>query len=391
MDDARDAIVQPGPHNQGQNQAQSQAQNPAPNEAGARPPDGARLIEVSPMGGLGNRMIQFLAAVALAARVPGARLAKIHLPEWGIQIPPAEGTYRTEVVTWPPLALDRLAHALNTGALDRVDIRTYAQRMENFLPPEAYRATFTGPQVRGAGAGELLCNIRQGDIVDARHPDYVLLPIDFYADLVAKTGLSPVFIGQLDETPYLAALRRRFPAARFIPSQGAVADFAFIRASCHIVPAVSTFSWLAAWLSEAQSVHMPVVGLFHPRQAPATQLLPIGDARYHFSLFPFHYAVPVERATAAHATIRRLWREVPHAQLAAILSRTSPARDRAGECGRLRRGRLPRALHRCGRGDCGRGDAERAASFRALRVHRGAQRAGAGSRLVLRELPHRRA
>ncbi len=296
------------------------------------PQDGQRtpLIQVSPMGNLGNRMIQYMATLSLAARVPGAQVVQIHLPEWGIQLAPHVGEVpKSKTVDGPALALDELAKALDSGALDRVDIRTYAQRMANFLPPAAYRSVFRTPSVRGAGPGELLCNIRQGDILDAHHPDYVLIPIDFYASLLEITGLSPVFIGQLDDSPYMAALRKRFRTARYVPSQGAVADFAYIRASCHIVPAISTFSWLAAWLSEAETVHLPVLGLFNPAQSPSTDLLPLDDPRYRFTLFPHHYAVPVAGFAAAHGAIRQLWRAMPPADLRALMARPTPPRERA--------------------------------------------------------------
>ncbi len=299
----------------------------------ARPGQGYRqtpVIQVSPMGNVGNRMIQYMAALALADRVERARVVQIHLPEWGIQIAPlAEPPRPMEIVTTPAIDQDRLALALNAGSLAGVDIRTYAQRMSNFGPPSRYRDVFKSPLIRGAGPGELLINIRQGDVLDARHPDYVLLPIDFYADLVAQTGLAPVFMGQLEDTPYIEALRRRFPAARMVPSQGAVADFAFIRASRHIVPAISTFSWLAAWLSEADTIHLPIIGLFNPAQSRATDLLPLDDTRYSFSLFPFHYAVPVAGFEAAHASIRQLWRLLPADALRTLLARQPPPRDHA--------------------------------------------------------------
>ena len=280
------------------------------------------------MGAVGNRMIQYLAALALASRVPGVRLEKVHLYEWGIQIPPTPvDPARTIVVTEPALDLDRLVAALIDGAADCVEIRTYAQRTENFLAPAAYRDLFGGPSTAGAAAHELLCNIRQGDVLDARHPDYVLIPIDFYAELVEQTGLSPVFMGQLEPTPYLDALSARFPHARYQPSQGATADFAFIRGSRNIVPAVSTFSWLAAWLSDAGRIFMPVLGLFHPLQARATHLLPLDDPRFRFTLFPHHYAVPVDDFAAAHASIRGLWRAMPAERLRYLLTREVGGRD----------------------------------------------------------------
>ena len=287
------------------------------------------VIQVSPMGGLGNRMIQYMAALALGARVPGARYSQVHLPEWGIQVAPVEGDLRTEVVTDAAVPLDRLGAALRGGAVERVDIRSYAQRMANFGPAAMYREVFRSPSVRGTGPGELLCNIRQGDILDARHLDYVLLPVEFYAELVERTGLSPVFMGQLDDSVYMRALQARFPRARLVPSQGAAADFAFIRASAHIVPAVSTFSWLAAWLSEADSVHLPVVGLFNPVQTRSVDLLPLTDSRYRFTFFPNHYAVRVEDFAAAHEAVRHLWRMMPAVPLQGLVARVAPERDRA--------------------------------------------------------------
>ncbi len=275
------------------------------------------------MGNMGNRMIQYMAALALAARVPGARIVQIHLPEWGIQIVPFEGEVpRTEIVVTPHLDLVRLAASLNEGRIERVDIRTYAQHIDNFLPPDAYRSVFTPPQPTEAPGGEdeLVCNIRQGDILDAHHPDYVLIPVDFYAELIEATGLRPVFCGQLEMTPYLETIKKRFPAARFVPSLGPIGDFAFVRASRHIVPSVSSFSWLAAWLSAAEQIFMPVLGVLHPFQVRSVNLLPLTDPRFGFYLFPFHFAVPVAEATAAHETLRGLWRKMPPARLAALLA-----------------------------------------------------------------------
>lgn len=288
------------------------------------------VIQVSPMGGLGNRMIQYMAARALAARVPDSRVVQIHLPEWGVQVAPVPPDgQEVLVVTEPHLNLDRLALLLNTGRIGRVDIRSYAQRMENFSSRDAYADLFGGPPAFRTAPDELLINIRQGDILDGHHPDYVLVPPEFYAWLALRTGLSPVFLGQIEDLPYLSALRERFPKARFVPSQGAIADFATLRAARHIVPAVSTFSWLAAWLSDSEHVHLPVLGLLHPLQSPATHLLPMDDARYSFHVFPHHYAEPVDRVAAAHAALRGLWREVPAHKLAAMLGSVPPRQSLA--------------------------------------------------------------
>jgi transcriptional regulator with XRE-family HTH domain len=279
------------------------------------------IVHVSTMGNMANQMIQYMVALSLASRVGRCVLSQVGLPDWNIHHPPVPGEFRTEIVTTPQPDLDRLAAALQDGTLQRVDIRTYGQRMENFLAASVYRGVFVhqGRAVRGAGPDELLCSIRQGDVLDGHHPDYVLIPIDFYEEVARATGLRLVFAGQLENSPYMAELRARFPEAKFLPSRGAIADFERIRRSVNILPSVSTFAWLAAWLSEAAQIFLPVLGLFHPLQSRSTNLLPLGDPRVRFYLFPFHYAVPVERFAAAHDSIRGLWRYVDHLRLVELL------------------------------------------------------------------------
>jgi hypothetical protein len=294
--------------------------------------DTVPVIHISPMGNLGNHAIQFMAAMALAARVGPVRYSAVGLPLFGIEHPPIDGDIpATDIITAQTLPLARLAAALRDGALHRVDIRAYAQRMENFLPAEAYRDVLRVPEAEPqvTAPHELLCNIRQGDILDGHHPDYVLIPIDFYAGLSAETGLTPVFLGQLEETPYLAALRARFPDARFLPSRGPASDFESISRAANIVPAISTFSWLAAFVSQADRIFMPALGLFNPAQNRAVDLLPLDDPRYRFYQFPVHYATNVDNFAPAHASLRGLWRHLPKPRLRNVLSVTPPPREKS--------------------------------------------------------------
>ncbi len=298
---------------------------------GGRPVRDAPVIHISTMGNLGNQMIQYAVARALAARIGPVRFSNVNLPHFDILHPVIDGNFpATEIVTANIVELDRLARALAGGVIERVDIRTYGQRMRNFLPAQAYGAVFPvqGPVPPTADPGEVLCNIRQGDVLDGHHPDYVLIPPDFYASIAASSGLRLVFMGQLDDTPYLRALRKRFPQARFLPSLGATADFERIRAARFIVPAISTFSWMAAWLSNAERIFLPVLGLFNPAQNRDVDLLPFDDPRYHFFQFPVAYGCPVAEHEAAHAALRGLWRSMPPDRLETLLSRVPPPRQK---------------------------------------------------------------
>ncbi|MBV9782603.1 MAG: hypothetical protein JO264_02175, partial [Acidisphaera sp.] len=228
--------------------------------------------------------------------------------------------------------LKPFAGALARGEVSRLFLGGFAQRMENFLPLDFYRRVFQAvPQ--GAevfGPDILLCSIRGGDILDGHHRDYVLIPPEFYLELVEQTGLAPVFMGQLGENTYCTRLRRLFPDARFVESRGPMIDFATIRQATNIVTSISTFSWLAAWLSHAQKIYMPLSGLFHPMQSREVDLVPRDDPRFVLYLFPINFSTPVHRFEACLNPLIGLWRRITPAMLTALQEdrpRFKPSRE----------------------------------------------------------------
>lgn len=269
-------------------------------------------VRIESMGGFANKMIQFMVGNRISASVPRCRLVHDALLEWGITSSEFDGAISKSVRFGPGrhrLDIVGITSCLNRGMIDTVVVDSYAQHFDNFPDVATARRLFVTPSaldhVRGFGADRLVISIRGGEILDGRHPDYILLPPSFYEGLIEQTGLKPVFFGQIEDNAYCLALRARFPRAEFVAGQGVMHDFAVLRRSCHIVPSISTFSWLAAWLSEAESVHLPVAGLFNPRQARAHFLLPLDDPRYRFHLFPLAYAVDVAKYPHHFATMQR--------------------------------------------------------------------------------------
>lgn len=281
---------------------------------GARP-----IVHVFPVGDIGNQMIRAMAAMRIAHDVENCRLSNIELAQWGLNYPSlaADGgpTLRFDHPRVMELPVAQIVQNLRVGTLLRVEIASYAQHMGNFLPAEAYRAAFPdlADNAPSFDVDSIVINIRGADVLSGAHPDYTLVPIEFYRQIVDECGLRPVFMGQLSDNPYVSELRRRFPTALFIPSGGALHDFSLIRRAHHIVVSVSTFAWCAAFLSRATRVVMPVTGFYSPAQFPEIDLLPLDDPRYEFHLFPINYAVPVEAYAAAHAAMLGHWRRVtPH-------------------------------------------------------------------------------
>jgi len=292
------------------------------------------VLQISPKGRLGNQMIQYMVALKLASMVPGLRISNISLPMWGIRhdwIDSPGPAFRAE--SPHHIDLPELAKRLNAGSLACVDWCGFGQRMENFLPWRDYTGVFRSPFGRrmGYGGDYLVCPVRAEDILEP-NPHYPLTPVEFYRDVVQRTGLKPVFIGQTEPNLYMARIREAFPEAEVRPPQTDVlVDFETIRQSRHVAFGVSTYSWLAAFLSEtAESLHMTVHGLFHPFQTRECFLLPIRDQRFHFYLYPINSGVPLADHAAYHARLAPYGRLMTHEVLDQML-RTAPRYPRSIE------------------------------------------------------------
>jgi hypothetical protein len=231
-------------------------------------------------------MFQYMMAVALQERVPSAAVVGARMPVWGLDGRDLDeprpnrlyvGFRRNRI----PLdaILELVAHEPCIDLLvEGVNLRLeyWHHLRERFCELFAAHAG-----VRGGGPHELVINVRAADILDGVHSHYIPTPIGLHAELIDRLRLEPVFVGQLAPSAYSDALRSRFPDARFIDHGTPLGDFEFIRASVNVVPAVSTYSWLAAWLSEiVERIYLPVIGLYDRRRRADIDLLPEDDPRY---------------------------------------------------------------------------------------------------------------
>jgi hypothetical protein len=278
------------------------------------------VFHLEPKGQLANLMIEYMVALKFADMAGGCRISNIAMPAWGIAHPPEASPGPTVVERREQrIDLTGFADQLWAGKIRRVEWSGFGQRMENFLPPARYRTVFASPfkAPMGYGPEYLVCPIRAGDILDASNPDYVLTPVEFYRDIVALTGLIPVFIGQTQPNAYMDRIRAAFPDAIVrAPQDDPLVDFETIRQSRNLVIGVSTYSWLASWLSPtADTIFLTVSGLFNPMQKTDVDLLPFGDDRYKFFLFPINYAVRLEHHAELHRRIAPYWRQMSHAAL----------------------------------------------------------------------------
>ncbi len=274
------------------------------------------VIWINPQGNMGNRALQYLAAAGVQHLVPDAKVTNINLPEWDKVAPaPAphpvdaagtgEGRYQFDK--------EGMADCLRRGVIQGLRVESFTFHLDHYPPRDACRRLL-GPAVggeaaEGFGPDVLVCSIRGGEILGGRHGDYFPLPPAYYRALAERTGLELVFHGQFGTDIYAQSLRDAFPNARFYPARHPCHDFETLRRSVNIVLPISTFSWLAAWLSEARRVFVPVAGMFNPIQHPDQLYLPLDEPGFEFDLFPFAKSVDLFGQPAAFARLQSLLAE----------------------------------------------------------------------------------
>lgn len=251
------------------------------------------LIWIRPLGNTANRALSYLVARRIAAGVPDARIRNVRLPEWGME------DHAPDPDRENSCALGRMRFWIDveglSDVLSRGEIRTLVQDgysySVDFLPPRDECRRILGEMpgsegVEGFGSGTLLCNIRGGEVLMGNFKSYIVLPPDYYRRIAEEANLDPVFFGQLGDDAYTESLQKAFPEARFINGSGAVHDFAVVRRSANVAIAVSTFSWLAAWLGHAERVYVPMGGMFHPNLQKHQNYITTADPAFRYVLLP---------------------------------------------------------------------------------------------------------
>jgi hypothetical protein len=230
----------------------------------------------------GNQIFRYMFASYLREHRPQSRICGFRMPDFGLvsdrqtlaeRLPRTGHLHKLDVAK---LLADAERH-------DGLIIDCYAQRLEYIEHQRHKMSALLRPRITGhkTSKDELVINVRAGEILQGIHPDYMPLPIAYYRDLARATGLRPVFVGQVHDDPYGKAIRAAFPEARFLRSSHWIEDFQTVRHATNVVVAVSSFSWLAAWLSEtAKTIHLPLAGFLNPEQRPDVDLLPSRDSRY---------------------------------------------------------------------------------------------------------------
>jgi hypothetical protein len=207
-------------------------------------------------------------AFELAQRVENPQLYGISIPEFNLEYPSINESDvgRVCIAKKFRLNFDFLAYLLNNQIVDSVIIDSFGMCLYNFVHLEQYKHLFI-PKDNGItiNSDEILIKIRSEDIENGWHSQYFPLQFSFYKNLIKKTGLKPVFNGQLKPSPYINALKLHFRNAKFIEESDVMEVFATNFYAANIVLSISSFYFTSVYLSDFNKVvHFPIAGLFDP-------------------------------------------------------------------------------------------------------------------------------
>lgn len=249
------------------------------------------VLVLKPAGRMGNRLFQYFFCRRLMDRVPGTELYGAAVPDFGFAAPEWPG-HRDDLVPFTSIwKLDVEAIVAMLEARRGVMIRSYLQRQDYFEREACrryYRDLGVPESVPAIGDDCLLVHIRAGDLLTKGHPHYRPLPIGRIEEAVSASGLRPVFIGQLHhKLPYPQEIRRRFRGETFLDPASVPVDFETIRRARNIMMSVSTFAWMAVFLSDAERIWMPRTGMFEdfPAEGDWPDLLLRDDPRVTYLPF----------------------------------------------------------------------------------------------------------
>lgn len=247
-------------------------------------------LSVRTEGRTANGMLQLLAVDVLLEGQEDWTVYGYNVPEFGLEGSKPPRGHRG----WPKMNLFRydvawLRARIADGTFSRLRLARVVVDY-NLLPDRAKanaRFDLDSKPFHPTTKEDLVIHIRLGDIMTpGTHVGYGPLPIAWYKDIIEKTGLRPVFVGELGSDPYSDAIRRAFPDAVVLEGGSVLHDFNTLRNAHNVALGVSTFSWLAAWMGAKGRIFYPLLGLLNPQQYSDVNLTPLGDTRYEFHHFP---------------------------------------------------------------------------------------------------------
>jgi hypothetical protein len=136
------------------------------------------------------------------------------------------------------------------------------------------------PLAKIPGMHDIVLNFRGTDLAWAQ------MPFSYYRWILDKEQFNKLWIVTEDPN-HLTVLKLLdcYPGEVF--SNGPINDFKFVMSAKKIIMTVSTFSWMAAWLSDADKIYFPLGSPYHLFDKENDQRLIVRDDQRYVYVKPF--------------------------------------------------------------------------------------------------------
>jgi len=239
------------------------------------------MIEVRYKGRLGNNLFQYCFGRILAGEL-GYALKAQPIPGFPGTYEKIEGydysAYPSQVLSDEEEGIDvKLASTLKDRPKKRIVLDGYFQDYKYYKSyGEIIRNSWLRMdawQERIPGNNDLVMHVRRDDAI---YVSCKALPFSYYENIIKNTEYDRLFLlsdNPLD--PFFSHFNRYNPT---MIHRDLLHDFRFVRAAKKIAMSLSTFSWWAAFLSEAREIYFPIPP--YKINWSTTQKVP--EERYHY-------------------------------------------------------------------------------------------------------------
>jgi hypothetical protein len=257
---------------------------------------GIKIVPKILAPGSGNQLFQLSFAHYLNQLIPDSQVYHFGIPELGIAAHPEYASIKSCEPTLRLSGQDYGLGELDISALSKstsiISTTALGMHIKYFAGSREFlRSLISNDLMRheskekNFSSNNFICHIRGSDIWEKFpmsipgkkfqmrlllrknliHPDYSGLPLSFYEEIANLSGKIPIFLVERASPKwYVNLIAERFGQNSIIFSGTVARDFHMMMNAPEVALGISTFSWMAAFLGEANIVHFPMKGLFDP-------------------------------------------------------------------------------------------------------------------------------
>lgn len=240
------------------------------------------MVEVIYKGRFGNNIFQYCFGRILAENL-GFKLKADAIPGFPNTATPVEGydysDYPTQIITGQTVDLEGV---LKDKSKRKIVLDGFFQKYEYYKPyKNLIKNNWLLMDVQSKECvmpDDIIVYVRRGDVIR----EGIALPFSYYHECLKNTHYDRVFLCTDDSRDPFIFLFKRYKAIIHHSKNNYLNDFRFMMAFNKIIQSASSFSWWAAFLSNAKEIYCPISLNGHWSEGSEVNLTVDDETRYTY-------------------------------------------------------------------------------------------------------------